>query len=77
MLSMQGHIGPITSMCLSADGSLLVSGSADGTARAYEMERGQCLRVLAIGGLWEVLWGTGHEGWGGGGEVHLGLETQV
>ena len=32
---------------LPADGSLLVTASADGTARAFEMERGQCLRVLA------------------------------
>ena len=33
--------------CPPADGSLLVTASADGTARAFEMERGQCLRVLA------------------------------
>lgn len=35
-------------VCLpSADGSLVLTASADGTARAFEMERGQCLRVLA------------------------------
>lgn len=47
VLVMEGHTGPVTDMAITDDGSLLVTTSEDGTARAYEMERGQCLRVLA------------------------------
>lgn len=35
------------SLRLPTDGSLVLTASSDGTARAFEMERGQCLRVLA------------------------------
>jgi WD40 repeat protein len=47
VLVMEGHAGPITDMAITDDGSLLVTTSEDGTARAFETERGQCLRVLA------------------------------
>jgi WD40 repeat protein len=47
VLELEGHAGPVTALAITADGSLTVTASEDGTARAYEMEKGQCLRVLA------------------------------
>ncbi len=42
----EGHAGRITSVCLSDDGRLALSGSVDGTAKLWDIESGQCLRTF-------------------------------
>jgi WD40 repeat protein len=46
VLLLVGHGGGITDLAAAADGRLLVSASADGTARAWELEKGQCTAIL-------------------------------
>ena len=45
--SFVGHTGAVTSVALSLDGSLLVSGSVDGTARVWDTFSGELPRVCA------------------------------
>ncbi|MCA1684678.1 MAG: hypothetical protein LC745_01580, partial [Planctomycetia bacterium] len=45
-ITLKGHSGPVTCLALSADGTWLVSGSVDGTARLWDLERGSALRTL-------------------------------
>ncbi len=46
VLLLGGHTGPLTNVAAAADGSLLVTTSSDGTARVWELEKGECLHVL-------------------------------
>ena len=46
VLLLAGHTAPITGLAVAASGGLLVSASADRTARVWELEKGQCLGVL-------------------------------
>lgn len=39
-------MGPITNVAAAADGSLLITTSSDGSARVWELEKGECLAVL-------------------------------
>jgi WD40 repeat protein len=42
----EGHIGEVDSVAFTADGSRLVTGGYDGTARVWEVETGHLIRVL-------------------------------
>ena len=46
VLLLAGHSAPVTALAVAASGSLLVSASADRTARVWELEKGQCLGIL-------------------------------
>ena len=46
VLLLAGHSSPVTDLSASANGRVLVSASADGTARAWELEKGQCTALL-------------------------------
>ena len=46
VLLLGGHTGPLTNVAAAADGSLLITTSSDGTARVWELEKGECLHVL-------------------------------
>jgi len=46
VLLLAGHQAPVTALAVAASGGLLVSASADRTARVWELEKGQCLGVL-------------------------------
>ncbi len=48
VLTMEGHTGPVTSVNLSADGRLVLSGSFDGTARVWDVRSGR--EVQRVGG---------------------------
>ena len=37
MLMLEGHSGPLKDMALAADGSVVVTASEDGTARAWDL----------------------------------------
>jgi WD40 repeat protein len=43
---LEGHMAPVTSVALSADGRRLISGSDDTTLRVWDTGSGECLRVL-------------------------------
>ncbi|MGH2655199.1 MAG: protein kinase domain-containing protein [Actinomycetota bacterium] len=47
ILSLEGHTGDVLGLAWSADGSLLATGSTDGTARIWDATTGTQLRVLA------------------------------
>ena len=44
---LEGHQGPVTDLAASSDSSILVTSSADQTARVWSLEKGQCTAVLA------------------------------
>jgi WD40 repeat protein len=44
--SYAGHAGPVSSLCLSPDGRLALSGGADRTLRLWEIESARCLRIF-------------------------------
>lgn len=46
----EGHINNINSLFISADGTLVLSGSDDETARLWRASDGQCARILQSGG---------------------------
>lgn len=46
VLLLGGHVGPLTNIAAAADGSVLVTTSSDGSARVWELEKGECLAVL-------------------------------
>ena len=46
VLCLAGHSGAISSVAAAADGSLLITTSGDGSARVWELEKGECLAVL-------------------------------
>jgi WD40 repeat protein len=43
---LKGHVDRVTSLALSADGRLAVSGSEDNTLRIWDLTSGKCLKVL-------------------------------
>ncbi|NOT30022.1 MAG: protein kinase [Planctomycetes bacterium] len=49
-LVLKGHSAAITDVDITADGLLAVSGSADGTARLWDLASGSCQAVLGEGG---------------------------
>ncbi|MBV9708200.1 MAG: WD40 repeat domain-containing protein [Chloroflexi bacterium] len=54
--SLEGHIGPVSSVAISADGQTVVSGSHDKTIKVWNWQTGQQLRSLEghTGGVWSV-----------------------
>ena len=46
VLLLGGHTGPLTNVAAAADGSVLITTSSDGTARVWELEKGDCLHTL-------------------------------
>src|SRR5262249_47352312 len=44
--SLVGHKDTVNTLAVTVDGSRLVSGSSDGTARIWDVRTGQCTRVL-------------------------------
>ncbi len=48
---LSGHTGPIESVAISGDGSVVVSASADATVKVWESATGRCIHTL-----------TGHSG---------------
>jgi WD40 repeat protein/serine/threonine protein kinase len=44
--SFEGHTGPVTSICLSADGRFVVSASTDRSVKLWNAADGACLRTL-------------------------------
>jgi len=42
-----GHLGAVTSVCLSSDGRYALSGSTDATVKLWDVVGGQCLRTFA------------------------------
>ena len=55
--TLQGHIGTVWGVSLSADGRLLTSGGMDGTVRLWDPPSGQQLATLEghTGGVWGVV----------------------
>jgi small GTP-binding protein len=53
---LKGHDKDVTSVAISTDGKLIVSGSNDKTMRIWETESGKCLRVIKgyLGRVWGV-----------------------
>ena len=49
----KGHEGPVTSVCFSSDGSQMVSGSQDHTARIWDVKTGR-EKVKLVGHTWWV-----------------------
>jgi WD40 repeat protein len=46
VLLLSGHSGPVTDVAAAADGSFLITTSSDGSARVWELEKGECIAVL-------------------------------
>lgn len=46
VLLMEGHTAAVTGLAVSEEGSLLVTSSADHTARVWGLDKGQCKAVL-------------------------------
>ena len=46
VLLMEGHTAAVTDLGVANDGSVLVTSSADHTARVWSLDKGQCLAVL-------------------------------
>jgi WD40 repeat protein len=46
LATIQGHLGPVWGVALSADGRMLASGGSDGTARIWEVPGGACVHTL-------------------------------
>ncbi len=47
LATFEGHLGAVTSVCLSFDGRHALSGSTDATVKLWEVASGQCLRTFA------------------------------
>jgi WD40 repeat protein len=43
---LQGHAAAVNGLAFTPDSRQLLSGSEDGTLRLWEVERGQCVRVI-------------------------------
>ena len=50
--TMEGHTNTVVSVCVSADGSRLFSGSYDNTIKVWDVATGACVQTL-----------DGHTGW--------------
>jgi WD40 repeat protein len=44
--TLRGHTSSVWSVSFSPDGAIVASGSADETVRLWNIETGQCLRIL-------------------------------
>ncbi|KAK3375735.1 HET-R [Lasiosphaeria ovina] len=55
-LTLEGHLGSVSSVAFSADGQRLASGSGDKTIKLWEPASGQCLQTLQghRGSVWSV-----------------------
>ncbi len=49
---LEGHMDEVNELVLSADGRRVISGSRDNTIRVWDLESGECLKVLGEAGLW-------------------------
>ena len=47
--SFTGHLGPVRSLSIDPQGQFLVSGSADGTVKLWEVSTGRCLHTWNVG----------------------------
>lgn len=47
VLLLEGHTAAVTDLAVAQEGSILVTGSADHTARVWGLEKGQCMSVLS------------------------------
>jgi WD40 repeat protein/tetratricopeptide (TPR) repeat protein len=54
LLDLQGHTGPVTSVCFSPDGRRLASGSRDKTVKVWDAQSGQ--QLLALMGHTQEVW---------------------
>jgi WD40 repeat protein len=62
MRTLTGHIREVFSVTVSPDGQTLASGSADQTARLWDVKTGECLKILKTPGLYEGMNITGVTG---------------
>lgn len=46
VLLLEGHTAAVTGLAVAQEGSILVTASADHTARVWSLDKGQCLAVL-------------------------------
>lgn len=46
-MTLKGHSDIVTSVCISRNGQILISGSRDGTIRIWGLNNGECLRTLS------------------------------
>jgi len=46
LATLEGHTSPVYAVAMSRDGTLLASGSFDGTTRLWDIASGACVRVL-------------------------------
>ena len=54
-VTLLGHSWVVTSVCLSADGTKVASGSEDGTVKIWNVETGQVLQTLEGGKYTKLL----------------------
>jgi WD40 repeat protein len=62
MRTLTGHTREVFSVAVSPDGQTLASGSADQTARLWDVNTGECLKILKTPGLYEGMNITGVTG---------------
>ena len=47
IMLIEGHSDIVTSICISRNGQILISGSRDGTIRIWDLHNGECLKTLS------------------------------
>ena len=55
---LQGHTAAVYSLAFTPDSRSLLSGSEDGTLRVWDVERGQCVRIMQgyVVSLYDLDW---------------------